>query len=136
VYFLPWLGIALILVGGVITTITRQFELLNNLLMGAGAVLLLLFALVRPDSVREFVGGRRAKYGASTLLSILFFAAIAIMLYWLAYQNDDWRIDVTETGEFTPPEETGVSTLRKPVNSRRRKRRFRYWNRSKNPFTS
>lgn len=117
VQILPWLGLALILVGGVITTITRQFELLNNLLMGAGAVILLLFALIRPDSVREFVGGRRAKYGASTFLSILFFAAIAIMLYWLAYQNEDWRFDVTEAGEFTPPEETIslLESLSEPV---------------------
>ncbi|HZD10354.1 MAG TPA: GldG family protein [Candidatus Binatia bacterium] len=108
---LPWLGLGLILVGAIITIITRRFDLLNNLLLGIGALILLIFAFLRPDSVREFVSGRQARYGTSTLLSVIFFAAIAILLYWMAYQNDDWRLDVTETGEFTPPEET-VALLR------------------------
>ncbi len=105
-YILPWLGIALIVAGAIVTIITRRFELLNNLLLGAGAVLLLIYAVMRPDEIREFIGGRQARYGTSTVLSIIFFAAIAGLLYWMAYQNEDWRVDVTETGEFTPPEET------------------------------
>ena len=114
---LLWSGLLLIIAGGIITLLTRQFELLNNLLLGAGAVLLLLFAFLRPDEVRAFLGGRKARYGASTLLSILFFAAIAVVLYWIAYQNEDWRWDVTETGEFTPPQETIelLQSLEEPV---------------------
>lgn len=114
---LPLLGIALVIVGGIVTTITRQFELVNNALIGGGALLLLIYALLRPENVRTLVSGRHARYGASTVLSILFFAAIAILLYWLTYQNDDWRIDVTETGEFTPPQETValLETLDEPV---------------------
>lgn len=104
--FLLWLGLALIAAGALVTVVTRRFELLNNLLLGGGAVLLLAYAFLRPDEIRAFIGGRQARYGASTLLSILFFAAIAVMLYWIAYQNNDWRIDVTETGEFTPAPET------------------------------
>ncbi|MFW6063396.1 MAG: GldG family protein [Chloroflexota bacterium] len=103
---LPWLGLTLIAAGAIVTVITRRFELTNNLLLGAGAVLLLLFAVARPDNVREFIAGRQARYGASTVLSVLFFASIAVLLYWLAYQNDSWRLDITETGEFSPPQET------------------------------
>ncbi len=115
--YLPWLGLVLIAAGAVVSVITRRFELLNNLLLGAGALVLLLFALARPDQVREFVSGRQARYGASTILAILFFAAIGVLLYWIAYQNDDWRIDVTETGQFTPPAETVelLETLEEPV---------------------
>lgn len=104
--YLPWLGLGLIAAGALITLITRRFDPVNNLLLGGGALVLLLFAVARPDQIRAFVSGRQARYGASTILSILFFAAIGVLLYWLAYQNDDWRIDVTETGEFTPPPET------------------------------
>lgn len=115
--YLPWAGLALIFVGAVVTLITRRFELVNNLLLGIGGLLLLVFALVRPEDVRRFVSGRQARYGTSTLLSVLFFAAIALLLYWMAYQNDDWRWDVTETGEFTPPQETIelLQNLEEPV---------------------
>lgn len=106
---LPWLAAVLLVAGAIVTLFTGRFELLNNLLLAGGALLLLLYALVRPDDVREFVGGRHARYGSSTFLSILFFAAIAVLLYWLAAQNEDWRLDTTETGEFTPASEiTGL----------------------------
>lgn len=107
---LLWFGFGLIILGVVVTVITRQFELLNNALLGGGAILLLVFAFLRPDEVRRFVGGRQVRYGLNTVLAILFFAAIAVVLYWMAYQNESWRLDVTETGEFTPPQET-VSLL-------------------------
>ena len=114
---LLWLGFGLIIAGAIVTIITRGFDLLNNLLLGAGALLLLVYAFLRPDAIREFIGGRHARYGASTTLSIVFFAAIAVLLYWMAFQNDDWRLDVTETGEFTAPEETVelLETLDEPV---------------------
>ncbi|MFW6069254.1 MAG: hypothetical protein ACOC9E_06705, partial [Chloroflexota bacterium] len=103
---IPWLGLGLILIGALVTIVTRRFELVNNLLLGSGAMLLLLYAFLHPNDIREFISGRQARYGTSTALSILFFAAIAILLYWMAYQNEDWRLDVTEAGAFTPPEET------------------------------
>lgn len=115
--YFPWAGLALIFLGAVITLITRRFELANNLLLGLGGLLLLVFAVVRPDDVRRLVSGRQARYGTSTVLSVLFFAAIALLLYWMAYQNDDWRWDVTESGEFTPPTETVelMGSLEEPV---------------------
>lgn len=115
--YLPWLGLALIFVGLVVTLITRRFELANNLLLGGGALLLLVFAISRPDDVRQFVSGRHARYGTSTVLSIAFFAAIAVLLYWMAYENEDWRLDVTASGEFTPPPETVelLQSLQEPV---------------------
>lgn len=103
---IPWLGLGLIVAGAIVTIVTRRFELVNNILLGSGALLLLLFAFLRPDDVRGFISGRHARYGASTVLSILFFAAITMLLYWMAYQNEEWRLDMTETGQFTPPEET------------------------------
>jgi len=115
--YLPWPAAALLVAGALVTLVTGRFELLNNLLLAGGALLLFLFALTRPDDVREFIGGRHARYGSSTLLSILFFAAIAVLLYWLAAQNQDWRLDTTETGAFTPaPEITAtLEAIGEPV---------------------
>jgi Ca2+/Na+ antiporter len=104
--FLPLLGLALILAGLAAYFVTRQFGSTTNILFGLGAVLILLFVMLRPDEVRQRLSSRQSRYGLSSLLAVIFFAAIAIMLYWLAYQNRDWRWDTTETGEFTPLQET------------------------------
>ncbi|MDT8307360.1 MAG: GldG family protein, partial [Anaerolineae bacterium] len=64
-----------------------------------------------PHDVRAFFASRYARYGGSTLLSILFFSATALILYWVAYQNDSWRIDVTADARHTAPPET-VALLR------------------------
>lgn len=104
--FFPWLGLILLVAGGIAYFIIRRWDLVPNLLLAGGALLLLLYAVVRPDEVRQRFSGRQARYGTSTILSILFFLAIAVLLYTIAYQNEDWRYDTTETGEFTPLPET------------------------------
>lgn len=104
--YFPWAGLAL-LIGGVIAYfITRDFDLITNLLFGGGALLLLLFAVLRPDDVRALFSRRQTRFGTSTVLSILFFTAIMVLIYWIAFQNDDWRFDLTETNQFTPLPET------------------------------
>jgi ABC-type uncharacterized transport system involved in gliding motility auxiliary subunit len=104
--FFPWLGLGLIVAGAVVYFITRRWDLIPNLLLAGGALLLFLFAVLRPDDVRRLLSGRQARYGLSTVLSILFFLGIGILLYYVAYQNRDWRYDATETDEFTPLPET------------------------------
>jgi ABC-type uncharacterized transport system involved in gliding motility auxiliary subunit len=105
----PWAGLLLLAAGFVVYLITRRFEPATNLLLAGGALLLLLFAVIRPDDVRRLLSGRQARYGSSTVLSILFFTAIMVLLYWIAFQNSHWRWDATETGDFTPlPETTAV----------------------------
>jgi ABC-type uncharacterized transport system involved in gliding motility auxiliary subunit len=104
--YFPWLGLLLIVAGAIVVFITRRSDMLSNALLLAGAVLLLLFALLRPDDVRRMMSGRQTKYGLSTFLAILFFTAITVILYWIAYRNADWRWDLTETQQFTPLPET------------------------------
>jgi ABC-type uncharacterized transport system involved in gliding motility auxiliary subunit len=103
---LPWLGLALIVAGALLFFATRDFDLLVNIPLALGALALLSYALLRPATVRALVGGRQTRYGLNTFLAVAFFAAIAVLLYWIAYQNTDWRLDVTEAGEFTPLPET------------------------------
>ncbi|HEX6385881.1 MAG TPA: GldG family protein [Anaerolineae bacterium] len=104
--YLPWLGFLLILAGAAAYFVTRRWDLVTNLLLAGGALLLLLFAIIQPNEVRELMSGRRARYGTSTLLSIVFFIAIAVLLYYIVYQNTEWRYDATETDEFTPLPDT------------------------------
>jgi ABC-type uncharacterized transport system involved in gliding motility auxiliary subunit len=99
---------------GVVTYFAqRELGPLASWLLVSGTGCLALFALTRPDELRNLVGGRRVRYGTSTLLSILFLVAISILIYWLAYQNPHWRIDTTEFNELTPLPET--SSLLKQV---------------------
>lgn len=100
--YFPWIGLLLLGLGAISYWITRSFDLVTNLLFVGGALFLLLFAVLRPDDVRRLFGRRQTRYGATTLLSIILFAAIAILIFWIAYQNPDWRYDTTEEGTFTP----------------------------------
>ncbi len=108
----------ILLVGGALAYfVTRRWDLLPNLLFAGGALFLLAFAVLRPDDVRRLMSGRQARYGTSTLLSIVFFLAIIVLGYYLTYQNSDWRYDATETSEFTPLAETVtlLQSLDEPV---------------------
>ncbi|MBP7998502.1 MAG: GldG family protein [Chloroflexi bacterium] len=102
----PWVGLLLLLSGAVTYVVVDRFTTLVNILLGLGALLLLLFAVFRPDDVRIMLSGRNFRYGLNTFLSILFVVAIAAILYYVAYSNNDWRYDLTEAGEFTPLPET------------------------------
>ena len=115
--YLLWLGGLLLISGTAVYVVSGRWDTNVNLLLAAGGLALLLFALLRPNEVRQLLSGRQARYGGNTLLAILFFVAIAILLYTIAYQNNNWRYDVTETGEFTPLAETQqlVAQLDQPV---------------------
>ncbi len=115
--YLPWVALLLLAGGAISYFITRRWDTTTNGLLLAGVLILSLFVMVRPDDVRRLMSGRQARYGSSTILSILFFTAIAVLLYYITYQNSDWRYDATETNEFTPLPETItlLNSLEKPV---------------------
>lgn len=104
--FLPWLGLLFLIAGGIAYVVTSAFDLLTNSLLVAGVVFLLLYIIFRPDDIRRLMGGRQARYGTISILSIFLFAAIGVLLFWIAYQNEDWRLDLTATNDFTPLPET------------------------------
>lgn len=115
--YLPWFGLLLMAIGAVAYFVTRQWDLATNIPLASGLLLLLLFAVARPDDVRQLMSGRQARYGTSTFLSVVFFAVIGILLYYITSQNPDWRYDATATNEFTPLSETVelLQSLDKPV---------------------
>ena len=115
--YFPWIGLVLLVAGGVYALITREFELVTNALLAAGALFLLLFAVLEPDRVRKQIDSRGVRFGLSTLVAVLLFAAIVIFIYYIAYQNNDWRYDVTGEDAFTPLPETEalLSNLEEPI---------------------
>ncbi len=103
---MPWAGVILLLAGAFTYVAVNRFTTLVNVLLGLGALILLLFAVFRPDDVRVMFSGRHFRYGLNTFMSILFVVIIAGVLFYVAYRNNDWRYDTTETGEFTLLSET------------------------------
>ncbi|MCP5098026.1 MAG: GldG family protein [Chloroflexi bacterium] len=104
--YLPGLGLVMLIGGAAAYFVTRRWDLLPNLLIGGGLLCLLGFAMLRPDTVRERLSGRYARYGTGNLIFILLFTTLFVFIYILTANNEDWRIDATETNEFTPLAET------------------------------
>ncbi len=103
---LPWLGALLVIAGFVAYSITRLFNLLPNLLLGFGLLLLLLYAVIRPDAIRRRMSGRRTRFGLLAFFLGLFVTALMVLVYMVTFLNPDWRLDLTESNEFTPLSET------------------------------
>jgi ABC-type uncharacterized transport system involved in gliding motility auxiliary subunit len=101
----PILAVLLLLGGGVVYFVTRRWDWLPNLLLAGSGLLLVLFAVLWPDDVRARLGGRGGRYGGALLIS-LFFTAVFALLYYVSYQNSDWRYDATADNAFTPLPET------------------------------
>ncbi len=101
----PILALLLLVGGGVVYFVTRRWDWLPNLLLAGSGLLLVLFAILWPDNVRARLGGRGGRYGGALLIS-LFFTAVFGLLYYVAYQNSDWRFDATADNAFTPLPET------------------------------
>lgn len=109
--YVPWLALFLLAGGAVLFFIGGRFDMATNLLLGSGGLLLLGYALLQPEVIRTFLvgpgpDGYAARRTTANLLLIAFFAGVALLLYWLAVQNPDWRLDLTETRDFTAPPET------------------------------
>jgi len=103
--FLPILALLLLIAGGVVYFVTRRWDWLPNLLLASSGLLLVLFAILWPENVRARLSNRGGRYGG-TLLVILFFTAVFALLYYVSYQNSDWRYDATADNAFTPLPET------------------------------
>ncbi len=98
---LPWVGLLLIVGGLVYSLLAGSLAGVPSYLLVAGAILLIVAAVSQPERVRELVAGRTARYGVANGLLVGLFTAVFLLLYWIAYQNPQWRLDTTASQEFS-----------------------------------
>lgn len=89
---------------------------LPEMLLGAGAVLIISYGLLRPREVAAALTGRRAIYGGNALLMSVAFLGILVTLNFLAARYHK-RFDLTENKRYTLSQETIqiLSSLQEPV---------------------
>lgn len=68
--------------------------------MACGVVLLLLAALLRPDTIRPFLTGRTVRYASHATVTSILFGLILVLVYWVSLQHNQ-EYDLSETGMFT-----------------------------------
>lgn len=99
--FLPWVGLLLIIGGLVYSLLAGELAGVASLLLVAGAFLLIFTAVRQPARVRELVAGRTTRYGVANGLLVGLFTAVFLLLYWIAYQNPQWRLDTTADQQYS-----------------------------------
>jgi ABC-type uncharacterized transport system involved in gliding motility auxiliary subunit len=104
-----FLGLALWLIGG-------SLELLNEIALALGVVLLAVYVLLEPAQVRGAMTGRTARYGGNALVMALAFIGILVMVNFLSNRHYK-RFDLTATKQFSLSEQTEqiLKTLSRPV---------------------
>ncbi len=111
-----WLGVILLVAALVDSSIKKGPTWLPVVLLSAGVVLILLYALLRPDEVRKVLTGRSARYGSNAVvlsvavLGILFFLDVLGIKYHK-------RFDLTQNKQYTLSQETIqiIQNLKEPV---------------------
>lgn len=113
---LATVGLFLLALGTAAQMLGSDPPWLPQALWGVGGVLVLSYALLRPDEVRTALTGRRARYGGNALLASLAFVGILILLNMLAMRYHK-RFDLTETKRFSLSKQTKqiLATLKEPV---------------------
>ena len=91
--------------------VQRQFDLVLQISLGLVVIGLALFALLDPESARQMLTGRQARYGSNALVLTLAFVGILVVINYLAFKNTK-RWDLTEGKQFTLAKET-IETLGK-----------------------
>src|SRR3990172_7699450 len=101
---------------------TQQFQLVRDILLVAGILLLVAYALLRPGDVGAFLGQRQVRYGTNALVQVLALVAIlGVVNYFTLPISDTLKLnkrwDLTETGELTIAPETIalIQSLQEPV---------------------
>lgn len=89
---------------------------LPQLFWAIGIVLVLSYALLRPDELRAALTGRQARYGGNALVASLAFVGILGFINYLGTQYHR-RFDLTATGQYSLSQQTKqiLAGLEEPV---------------------
>ena len=100
-------GVGALILGGLVWVFLIDIRTAANVLLIAGAVILLVDIAISWRTVARAVFGRRGRYGFNTTMALIAFIALAVLvnwlLFWLAGRPDPqgWlRVDTTATKQF------------------------------------
>ncbi len=115
----PWvagLGILLLLGSFVVYTLKKGPNWLPLALLGAGVVLVLSYALFRPDEVRRALLGRQTRYGSNAVILSIAFLGILFFINVLGVRYHK-RFDLTKNKNYTLSQKTiqVIENLKQPV---------------------
>lgn len=79
----------------------EPFNLALSISIGVTILGLAVYAMLAPDSVRNFLTGRQARYGSNAFIMVLAFVGIIFVANYLAYNNPVEPLDLTEDKENT-----------------------------------
>lgn len=94
--YAAYLGLAAFGGGVVSFLITKELDLVTDILLGAGLILMAVYVLLRPREVQRALTGRQARYGSNTLIMSLAFIGILILLNYLGARHHlraDWTAE-------------------------------------------
>jgi hypothetical protein len=100
-------GAGATLIGVIVWLFIRDLASTGLLVLGIGAILLLIDAAISWRAVGSAIFGRRGRYGLNTVILVIAFIAISAILNWLVFWLSDrpdpmgWlRVDTTATKQF------------------------------------
>jgi len=114
-----WLGLAALVVAGVLAFIVRQFDTSVQVSLVVGLLGLALAVLFDPGALMRWAGGRQAKYGANTAVMVLALIGIVVLVNYLVQQLPatarfyDWSEGQINT--LSPEAVSAVQQLPQPV---------------------
>ena len=100
-------GVGAVILGGLVWVFLIDIRTAANILLIAGAAVLLIDIAISWRTVARALFGRRGRYGFNTMMALIAFIALAVLvnwlLFWLASRPDPqgWlRVDTTATKQF------------------------------------
>jgi len=98
-------GIAMFVFAATLFALNSPQRSLMGFLSGAGAILVLAYAVINIRAISELAGRRSAKQGANTALTIILVTGIVVIVQALSMRHS-LRIDLTKNQRFSLAEQT------------------------------
>lgn len=109
-------GLVLGLAGLMAALIQGRFSTTALALLGAGALLCVLFVLLRPAAVRQALRGRQARYGGSAGLMTIAFLTILVLLNILAGRHSlRWDLTAERAYSVSPQAIQILKGIHEPI---------------------
>jgi ABC-type uncharacterized transport system involved in gliding motility auxiliary subunit len=111
-----YVALLALIVSGALYIVLKTFSLPIQISLGIFVIGLAAFIVLDPNRIRQFFGGRQARYGSNALVLVLAVIGIVVVVNYLVYKNPK-RWDLTEDKENTLAPETlnTLSTLSETI---------------------